>query len=258
MTQFQEISLLLLSFEFVFGMPIFFYFRYRMSHNPNPEDFYRKRLFKLIFISFFIHTSIYLTFMLIFFSILDSGNFILNPLFIILSAVFAAMGGATYFGGGMYITSVVMETFTLPELRKHPSFKTQFIINNLFHGPISHIFIFSPYIVGLTMLAVMDLVFKPSVIVIPSIVLLTGIMLGFAFAVAQVLNHTAPYQGVTGVLCLLTFLIFEKIENWQVGNSALGVYLLGFLISFLSTLLLSALIIWKNKNIWGRSGHSLK
>jgi len=230
-----------------------------MSTNPNPQNFSRKRLFKLLFISIFVNTAIYIIFMLIFFSILARNNFILSPLLIILSAIFATAGGVTYFGSGMYITSIIMETFTLPELRKHPSFKTQFVINNLFHGPISHIFIYSSLIIGLTILAIMDLVFKPSSVVpIPDIIAVAGILLGFTFAVAQVKNGTAPYQGVTGALCLLIFLILGKIENWQFGSSAVGIYLLGFLVTFLSVTLISILFIWKNRNIWGRSGYRLK
>lgn len=254
----QEISLLCLSAIFTFGTPIFFYFRDKMSANPNPQNFSRKRVFKLIFLYLFVHNVTYGAFALIFLSILFKSHFILTPLILILSLFLAIIGGFTYFGGGMYILSIIIEVFTVKQLKNNAFFKPLFTINNLFHGPISHCFIYSSIIVGLTFFAILDTVVGSINNTFNGLILPAGILLGLSFAIAQVKNGTAAFQFVTGVICLSIFIIFGKFINWQFNGGVVVVYFLSFILSFLFVSIMSIFIFWKNKNIWGRSGYRLK
>src|SRR3990172_2995251 len=47
----------------------------------------------------------------------------------------------TAYGTGMYIISIVKEQFTTKLLKTHPEYKTLFITNLFFHGPVSHVLI---------------------------------------------------------------------------------------------------------------------
>jgi hypothetical protein len=245
----------------VLGVPGYIFFRERMVKKPlHQRSHSGRRVVKLTAINFVLNLMAALYFTSFFVLILQRTSYLHNPLLLVQIMIYLIIVWLTFYGNGIYLTSIVLEDFTLPDLRVVKSFKTQFIATHLFHGPISHILIYSGWMSVMLILAIVDSYLKLS---IPTsywpILLVSGGMLGVLFAFGQIYNGTAVYQFMTGTVSsviIAVILIFNQISLSFVPVAA---YFVGFAIAFELSLgsYLSYLLVLKIKKkhvVWDKSG----
>ena len=252
----HEILLILLTGVLILGAPIYMFFRRKMVEKPAVEGFRRKRVLKVTSINIFINMIVYLIFLLMLISILyKQGTFDIEIIF--LTIIFLGITGLPFYGNGIYITSVVLEAFTLPDLRRLKSFKTQFIATHLFHGPIGHVLIYSGYILALFLLSIMDIVTGDGASLSPVVIGVCGLAVGIIYSIAQAFNGTIPYQFVTSLAAFLIFVIVHSARvHGLLFDYSLSTFFFFFSIAFLITSLVY--LVWKAKkteNIWDMSGY---
>jgi hypothetical protein len=149
------------------------------------------------------------------------------PILLIVSIIWL-----TFYGNGIYITSIVLEDFTLPQLRFDKAFKTQFIATHLFHGPISHILIFSGWLFVMLILALIDIQLPLQVETLYWIpLIISGCILGIYYTVSQIYNGTAVYQIVSGVVALIIICFILISKNVNISHYPIVSYFLGFIVA---------------------------
>jgi hypothetical protein len=180
----------------------------------------------------------------------------INTFNIIVLVLFFMVTGFSFYGNGIYITSVVLEAFTLPELKRLSSFKTQFVVTHLFHGPISHILIYSGYIIALFLLGILDMLTgQGSLRVIPYL-LICGAIVGIMYALGQIFNGTIPYQFFTCLFSLIAFIAFLGFKQFSLFGFSIASYFFSFAITFLISSFVYYLLKGRKKdNIWDLSGY---
>jgi len=113
------------------------------------------------------------------------------------------------------------------------SYKTQFIGTHLFHGPISHVFIYSGWLLVMLLLSIIDMYFRFSIPTsLPSIILFSGSLIGLFYALAQIYNGTFAYQFVTGTFAGLVFTVFALINRINLVFAPIALYFFAFLLTF--------------------------
>lgn len=251
----QEISLVSLSGIFALAAPPFLRFRERMSKNSKPETYSKKSVIKFTTLNIFINSLAYFGFMLIFLSIITKPGIVFDLQLFLTAAFFLLASGITFYGCGIYLTAVIIDTLTPIRVRNTPNLRKQLLATSLFHGPISHIIIFSGFIVSGALLAALDLSTGPTPDALPKLVLVSGAILGLSMGYAQITNGTAPYQTVTGLICVAALFLLDKIGNWKFTESPMGIYMVGFFVTFLLLNVYYFNFHWKWKNLWGRAGY---
>jgi hypothetical protein len=190
-----------------------------------------RRVVTLTLTNIAVISTVYLFFQLMFISVLHF-QFPYSSFSIFISILFLLASGITFYGCGIYITSIVLEAYTLPRLKKQNAFKTQFIATRLFHGPISHFLIYSGFIFAFFLLAILEL-FSPFVMEPHPLVSLLGLPIGIIYALAQIYNKTYRYQLVVSLFCLFIFLILRtQIQH----SGTLSMYFLLFSVAFVIVL----------------------
>jgi len=137
----------------------------------------------------------------------------------------------------VYITSIVLEYYTLPQIKRLREFNTQFIATHLFHGPISHILVYSGWLLVLLLLSLLDLI-QPSAFKTQMFMqlLLLGSLTGIIYATAQIYNGTATFQLITGIFAATTLATFLGFNQFDLLISPVALYFSGLLLTFNSTL----------------------
>lgn len=231
-----EVLLFILTATLILGVPFYEFFRKRMVSSER-QIFSRRRVVKVTIINLGLNIAVYLIFLAMLIILLLKIQEI-NYQIILVSITFLIVTGLAFYGNGIYITSIVIEAFTLPELKKLNSFKIQFVATHLFHGPISHILIYSSYIIALFLLGLLDILTgKGSLIFIPYL-MICGIVTGIMHALGQILNGTIPYQFLTSVILFILFLFFIYFK----GSSLFGFSVASYFFSFSVAFLLSGLL----------------
>lgn len=220
-----ELSLIILSLLVLVGTPTYVFFRNKMVRHQivGKGGFTYRRVVTLTLTNIAVISTVYLFFQLMFISVLHF-QFPTSSLSIFISILFLLTTGITFYGSGIYITSIVLEAYTLPHLTKVTAFKTQFIATRLFHGPISHFLIYSGFIFAFFLLAILEL-FSPYVLKPHLWVSLLGLPIGIIYALAQIYNKTYRYQLVVSLFCLAFFSILRtQIQH----SGTLSMYFLLF------------------------------
>lgn len=252
---FLETAIIFQSAITAFSAIPFFYFRNKMAKSPNPENFSEKRLLKITIINLILNSVIAATFLFIFAGLELPLTRLTDPKLLALSIAFLFTISLTYYGNGIYIASVVIETFTRPELRKNRFFKTEFLATNSFHGPISHILVFSGYIVTLAILCIIDLQLNREITFNIWVVITAGIALGLAFTYSQIQNGTAPFQVFSTIAALIVIVFYALANHLPIEKSVTSIYFVAFSTSFLFLGATWALFGWKRINVWKRWGY---
>lgn len=251
----QEISLVGLSGVFTLAAPPFLRFRERMSKNSKPENYSKKSVVKFTAFNIFINSLAYFGFMLIFLSIITKPGIVFDLELYLTAAFFLLASGITFYGCGIYLTAVIIDTLTPKHLRNSPPLRKQLLATSIFHGPISHVIIFSGFIVSAALLAALDLSTGPNPVALSKLVLVSGAILGLSMGYAQITNGTAPYQTVTGIVCIVALFVLDNLENWKFTQSPMGIYMIGFFITFILLNIYYFNFRWKWKNLWSRGGY---
>ena len=254
-----ENLLLLLPFAILVGVPGYIFFRERMVRREvKPADHSRRRILKLTGINLGLNSLVTTYFFTIFvLLVLKLGN---NTGFgeLLLAIFFMLTVGITFYGNGIYITSIVLEDYTLPDLRKIPLFKTQFIATHLFHGPVSHILLYSGWLFIFLSLALLD-IFGVSVsqLYFQNWLIMGGLFVGVTYAIAQIYNGTAPYQFFSGLIAFVIFFSTVFTKNLDLWFFPVALFFFALIIFFEFTLLVYVAISYlKNGSInFDRSGY---
>ena len=249
-----ELLLFVLTLTLVVGVPLYIFFRNRMVKSSKVQIHPRKRVLKITLINLSLNTIIYLIFLTMLITLLLKGHKI-DLSVVITSILFLLITGLSFYGNGIYITSIVLEAYTLPELKSLSSFKTQFIATHLFHGPISHILIYSGYILALLLLGILDVLTGRGTLILAPYLLACGIVVGVMYAWGQIFNGTIPYQFLTCLFSLFALMIFLSLKQASLFNFSVASYFFGFAITFLLSGLVYFLLKGRNKeNFWDLSG----
>lgn len=160
----------------------------------------------------------------------------------------------------MYITSILLEDFTLPDLRSVSAFKTQHMVTRLFHGPVSHILIYSGWMAVFLMLAIMDMYIKLPILNGNYLSLfVVGGITGLFYALGQIYNGTAIYQFVANTVVILLTTSFLSINRTNLLVIPIASYYVGliWIFEFVVGSHLFYLLLCKKKGqhiTWDRSG----
>jgi hypothetical protein len=260
----EEILLLVPSVVLVTGILSYIFFREKMLKKPVSErNHSRKRVVKVTAINFFLNLVAALYFSLFLFLVLQRKGVTYNsPVMISLLAAYLITICITFYGNGIYITSILLEDFTPSDLRLVKSFETQFIATHLFHGPISHILIYSGWMIVFLILAVIDMLWNLSSVSsnFPVLIIAGGVT-GFFFALSQIYNGTAIYQYFTSTVIVIVFTTFLLMNDGNFSTAPIASFYYGLIAVFEiiigSYLTLLAVFKLENKNIhWDKSGGS--
>ncbi len=235
---------------FVLGTPMYLYFRGRMSRSRIKKTTYSKRrVIKITLINILVHfIALLLLFGLYFAVIANTRTF--NIEYIILSLLFFILITLIFYGGGIYVTSIVLEAYTIPELTKSEFFKTQLIAIKIFHHPISHILVFSGGLFAMLILALLDLTVGNLTPTNIPLLIFAGFLGGVFYAYAQIHNGTAIFQIPAGLICLALLFLGIHFQKSSIYQTTLGIYFLTALIMFDLSLLIYILSLKRrNKKI---------
>ena len=149
----------------------------------------------------------------------------------------------------MYVSAIVIEAFTQPELRKQKSFKTQFIATDLFHGPISHIIIYSGYVIALFLLSIIELLIENKASIPPIVMIICGIIAGMIYCITQNFNGTIRFQFRTSLATLCLFMFFYVSRSLEsMFDYSLTTFFIFFSITFIAASLMYYTFEKKTKN----------
>jgi hypothetical protein len=257
-----ETLLTFITLVFLIGTPIYILLREKMVKTKKPLWSYKTtaRVIKLTFIILLLMFMVSSFYIALFLSILLRAPE-LTFTHILFGIMFLFMICISFFGSGIYITSIILEDFTLPQLRHIKEFKTQFIATHLFHGPISHLMIYFSMLLGLLVLAVLD-IFTPlqnSTTYSSLVLIIMGSFFGLFYSIWQIYNGTAPHHFVPLLLSLTVFLTVYTI-NSELGfeHLPMAAYFTGFCTSALMAITVYVLTVQtvKGKPInWDGSGY---
>lgn len=195
------ILITLVSLTFPFSVALYTFFRTRMSKATGKNmgiNFYsRLRVVKitlaymlgLFSALLFAYSCIYLILHDNRFYGFYSKDLIIFILILIVSFVIS-------YGGGIYISAIITEEYTLSKLKKYKEYSVLDVQIQLYHGPISHLFIFAGAIYLMLLIAILE--FSNPTLEYPGtqliIFALDGIIIGASFFVAQIINLTWKHQ----------------------------------------------------------------
>lgn len=238
-----EILLIILPVIVSIGSVLYIFFREKMVKNSHKtHDYSRFRVIKLTIINVSLNI-LMATYFLFFFNEISIRSpttdymWVWNLFVLILCMIF--------YGSGIYITSILIEAYTKHKLETVDSFKTQYTATDLFHGPLSHILIYSGWIIELLIISLFEI--NTGLVLSTQInksIIVAGGMLGLLYALLQIYNGTALYQFITGILSLTILLGTIIIKKVPIINYTISMYFLFFCVVF-NTVLLSYSLLFQ-------------
>lgn len=243
----------------IVGVPFYIFLRTKMVRQLKKGRHNKTRVLRLTIINILLVTLMSLQFCIIFGLLLLRG-FETNAINITFLLIFLLTLCLAYYGNGIYITSIILEDFTLPNLKKITSFKTQFIATHLFHGPISHLLIYTSMMYSLMILALFDIFNQSRASDTSSVNLLIvyGAIAGLLFGIGQIYNGTYPYQLIASIIAYIFFQYTTTIYPTTFELTPVGSYFYGYIIS-VNVSLISYIIyrraLYNELPNWDASGH---
>lgn len=248
-------QLLTLPLAITVGVPLYIFFRNSMVKKEKEEkDFSRRRVLRLTSINLALN-SLAAAYFLVMYAVLSLGTTI-DPLGLSFAACLFFSILFTFYGNGIYITSIVLEAYTMPQLRRIDYFKTQFIATHLFHGPISHILIYSGWLTALYFSSLVNII-NPTLPVQVWPLLVGGLTTGVAYAVGQIYNKTAPYQFITGLILTTSLSLVLVLGKYDLSQLPVAAFFLTTGVSYVTVLLVDLIIERKKYGgiNWDKSGY---
>lgn len=230
-----------------FFVPAFFYFRHKMTHQPDkdhPVKFYTKsRVWHITLLIFSFMIVVTIMCFILFFSIkYRNYHFAMEFPELLLLGLFFSVWLLVAFGSGMYLSGILVEQYTMKELRTDPEFKKLKTAIKLFHGPISHVFIYSG---GLGLLLVISFLefFNPAKFLEPIVIfqyIAVGIVFGTIYFISQIRNKTWKHQLPGFFIILVIDLIFIGANIDRIQRLPFSIFVLTMLITCNT-----GLLIWR-------------
>lgn len=234
-----ETFLLGATLTFLIGTPIYLHLRGKMSRSrKHPfSNYSKKRVIKITIINILLHIIAFIQFLGLYLILISRVPY-LYPEIVVLSILLLFTHVLIFYGGGIYLTSIVLEAYTIPELTKSKFFETQLIAIKMFHHPISHILVFSGWLFAILFLVFLDMSLGQTHKVSTQPLFLMGVISGLVFAYSQIRNKTAVFHLPAGLLCFILLLINFQLRRLPLSETSLGTYYLGFLAIFNLSLLI--------------------
>lgn len=227
-----EILLTVFTISFLFGVPIYTLFRKRMTRKVRTRKVVRNEIWRVTILILFLTISVACIFFLLLFSIYSRDKSVLDTN-IILVLAFIICVLAALFGAGIYVTSIVLEYYTIDGLRDEKEFNTQFYATHLFHGPVSHLLIYQGMLWSVFFLSLIDILHSGDNLLIlsPYLLVFMGIVAGVLFCVSQITNGTEPYHIVPIFLAFVFYVFIIIILQLSLENAPLGLFFAGMITS---------------------------
>lgn len=153
---------------------------------------------------------------------------------IIAIAFFALMLAITFYGNGIYITAITLENHI------------KSIAIDLFHGPISHILIYSSYLIIFLLLSILDITGENSIFYTQYFLLIGGVITGVGYAIAQIINLTSKYQIIPGLIIFCLYITFIIYKNQNLWFHPIALFFLPLIIAYVTSLFVYIFAV-KNK-----------
>lgn len=197
------------------------YQRLSLNNHKRKQDYGKKRILKLTAFNL-LGNSVLAAFAVLVLLII---NPIYSPLSWGLILVTFFLICLTYYGAGIYITTIVIEAYTKISLRRIYSFKTQFLGISLFHGAVSHFFVCAGWIGVIAVLGIMDfLVGVPKTVQSPILVIGCGAAFALFTSIGQVVNKTAMVQLFSATITYLIFFAVLILTSSQLSTHTMGMF----------------------------------
>ncbi|OGM33195.1 hypothetical protein A3D00_00420 [Candidatus Woesebacteria bacterium RIFCSPHIGHO2_02_FULL_38_9] len=184
-----------------------------------PQKFYSKqRMSKIALTNFFllILTIILITLILLSIKSRRDLNYFSREDISIFLIYFLVVNLISY-GAGMYIISIIKEQFTTKSLKNHPEYKILYLTNEYFHGPVSHVLIFSGGFTLFFLISILELFYATHEINLTkvSFYIIYGLLFGGLFLFAQLFNKTWKHQSpwMIGLFLLYLGVIYNYPVN---------------------------------------------
>lgn len=232
-----------LSLFSLFIIPIYSIARSRMAKsafvgNPPPYYYSKQRITKIAVFNFLLVFLSLTYFTILMFSIkMHSSNwFLFSSTDTLLFILFFIFCNLICYGAGMYIISIIKEQFTTKALKTHPEYKILFLTNLFFHGPISHVLIFSGGYVLFLLMAVLEIAHPTNAV--PSFYLffyiINGIIFGALILASQIINQTWKHQfsWMFSIYTLYLLILGSGVIKFEVMPFNLFFTIFGFVVSF--------------------------
>jgi hypothetical protein len=250
-----EKLLFLLTFLVIIGTPTYIFYRLQMVRPKSPQRFSKRRVLKVTLLNLSMNVTMYVYFLILLLSILFKQASYSRPVIGVALSSLVVLGLSLY-GSGIYVASITHKAFTLPELKSLKSFQTQHLATHIFHGPISHVLIFTGYTFALALLSVLDIFSGRGTAQLVPWLFGCGIILGIFFGISQIFNGSIPYQFITALFAFALLLMYSNLTEHRLLEYSVATYYVGFSLSFLVSAVIYYFYRGRHKeNIWDLSGH---
>ncbi|MBI2103876.1 hypothetical protein HYT59_02635 [Candidatus Woesebacteria bacterium] len=247
-----------MTFAEIVYTPIYILFRRRVQKDVvdtsnQPKRFYTlTRILKITGIHFVMSAMIAIILIAVFMFVkarvgLYSWNNFEFSLLILLILDIALVG----YGGGSYLASVVAEEYTLKKIREVRDFKFLNLSTEIFHGPLSHVFVFVGIQIVLFLTALLEISQGPPTVELPSPrdYLILGLIGGISYGLMQIMNNTWRHQLIWMTAVFLIYIGVIVVNRTDILSLPYNVFFLLFNFSLILTLLAKTLhhLITKDK-----------
>lgn len=245
MSDFNILTVFILAW-FIFA-PIYLFYRIKITRNHEDRHlsyYTKRRIFNVTSIELFIVIVGLIILSSLLIAIKARENlFVFNNYEVGIFIAFFVLCITVAFGVGSYVTSIITEQYTLKDLKNHSSFNTLFLVNEFYHGPVSHVLMFSSGITLFFLIALLEY-FNPIKYVSPILLFsyfIYGIFFGLGFFVSQIQSQTWKHQISVVILVNIAeayFVISQKVNFWKMPYNlffltAISVFSLGLTIFYI-------------------------
>lgn len=236
------------------GAPIYFWERFlmtkRLHHGDRGKAFYNStRILSLLATNMLITVIVLLIFFAILLSVKnEEGLYLWSATQLGILLLFIIFCSFIGYGAGMYITAVTSEVFVLKNIVRTREFKTLDMAHKIFHGPISHVLVFSGAVYAFLTICLMESTIPTAVLaqqtfLMPSY-LIVGVLLGIILGAICIRSFTWEHQLPWTMLAFVLLLIFILTKQLD-----LSVHLFTLMTLFLiamTNLVFLVEILWAN------------
>lgn len=245
-----EYFILSICFTFIFGIPFYLYFRWRMTMRNGKNLFSRIRIVKLtlihILFTFFMTAQLFGIFALI---LLRNSSY--NNSTFILSLSFVFTVSLIFYGAGMYEASVIIENYsTFKNKIKNKYSQSQEKTIKFFHGPFSHAIVYGGCTIALFELALLDF-FNPSSAqtTIPGVYLILIWLGGLFWGISAIASKTYKHQSVVVVSFLIIFSLFFYLQKISTNFFVVPYFFFNLCLSFVISIIAYLIFLEVRKKI---------
>jgi hypothetical protein len=224
-------------------IPTYFIARSKMAKSafvgdPPPSYYSKQRITKIATLNFLLVflSLTYITILMFSIKMHSSDWLLFSTTDVLLFILFFLFCCLICYGAGMYIISIIKEQFTTKSLETHPEYKILFLTNLYFHGPISHVLIFSGGFMLFLLMALLEIAHPINAV--PNFYayfyVINGVIFGVLILASQILNQTWKHQfpWMFTIYTLYLVILGSGVIEFEVMPFNLFFTIFGFVLSF--------------------------